>query len=179
MRKLLWIVAVAAVTFLQPMHAVQEAAQQGDRASQSDAQEATAPAATTDPYLLIYRTSGVRDNGAAVGVGVASVFLCTNNSAVPEKLAIQLRNFDGAIVTTQEFVLPSLRTFTASTHGTIAFLEDVFLSSGMGIAQGSARIFSSTPNMFCSAMVIDAASVAPIGVSLHLARSNAPAGVQE
>ncbi len=144
-----------------------------------DTQEAVEPSTTTDPLLGIYGASGLRDSGGTSATGVATSFHCTNKRAVSEKLVIQLRNCNGAAITTQEFTLGSYRTFTMSTHATAAFSEDSILSAGRIINQRFAKIWSTTPNVFCSAMVIDAAAAAPIGVSLHLARSNAPAGIEE
>jgi hypothetical protein len=53
-----WIVAAAALTFVQPTSAAQ-----------------------IDPEVIIYRFPGVRDDGGANNLGIATVFHCTNSVA--------------------------------------------------------------------------------------------------
>jgi hypothetical protein len=139
----------------------------------------TAPLAATDPLLRIYRISGVRDNGGGSEVGVATSFHCSSASTVNESLRIVVRNFDDTLVATRTFILRPRDTLTLSTHFTKVFVEDFTLSPGVAIKQGSAEILATSANVFCSAMIIDAASPSPLGVALHMVRFNAAAGSQE
>jgi hypothetical protein len=119
-----------------------------------------------------YRISGVRDNGGAINTGVATSFHCTNWSTVSENIRIIVRNFDASVTSNNTFVVLSGRTHTASTHGTVAFNEDAFLSTGTVIEQGFALISSTSDRIVCSAMIVDAANASAIGVSLHTQRVN-------
>src|SRR5262249_39929881 len=70
MKAIHWIIAAAALAFVLP---------------------AEADAAVGDPEMVIYRFPGVADNGGGAGVGVATVFHCTNFSGVQETLRIVTR----------------------------------------------------------------------------------------
>src|SRR5262249_9735817 len=116
-----WTTLLAAVTIAMPVHAQ-------DRAN--EAQLLAGPFSVTSRVIVIYRTSGVRDDGGAFNTGVATSFHCTNLSSQNELLTILVRKFDGSIVANAQFTLSPDRTWTASTHGTVAFNEDAFLSQG-------------------------------------------------
>jgi hypothetical protein len=138
------------------------------------------PNAVGDPLKVIYRISGIADSGSAAGAGQATTIMCTNLSTVTETLSIVVRNFNGVVVVpnTNNPVSPN-RTLTLSTHFTNMFFDDVVLSPGIVINQGSAIIRSTTTNMICSAMIVDAASAAGQGIGLHMVRVNPLAGSQE
>jgi hypothetical protein len=138
-----------------------------------------APLATTDPLVRLYRISGVRDNGGGVEFGVATSFHCSSASTVDETLRITLRNFDGTQVASRAVTLPPRDTVTLSTHITRIFTEDVALSRGVVINQGSAEILGTSADIFCSAMIVDAATGSPQGIALHMVRFNAATGSQE
>lgn len=121
----------------------------------------------------------MRDSGGAINTGTATSFHCTNFNTVSENVQIIVRNFDGAITSNNTFVVLSARTHTASTHGTVAFNEDAFLSTGTLIEQGQALIFATSQFVFCSAMIVDAAAASAVGVSLHLVRFSPLADTQE
>lgn len=170
MKRLSWTIAVAGLSFVLPAFA------------QALAQDRVTPPSkfsTLDPEKLIYRTSGVRDTGSAGNVGTATSFHCTNLSKVSEKLRIRVLNFNGGLISDLSFTIASAQTFTASTHGTAVFSEDSFMSTGKVINQGVAAIISTTVNMICSAMIVDAASATPNGFALHLVRFNALPGTME
>jgi hypothetical protein len=131
------------------------------------------------PLSLIYVVSGVRDDAGADRTGIATSFHCTNASSAPESLQIIVRSFSGEIVGNQTFTLTSARTFTVSTHAAAAFNQDANVSSGFKIDQGVAFIFASTQFMFCSAMMTNAGSVIPAGISLHMVRFSPLAGTSE
>jgi hypothetical protein len=166
MKMLGWIIPLAAagMAIVFPGYAA-------DRAKQSEAQ-AVSPQALTYPQQIIYRVSGVRDDGQGPQLGVATSFHCTNWSNLPEKLAISVYNFNGTLARARSFIVNSHHTFTVSTHETKIFSEDVFLSPGVDIDQGYAQILSTTTNIYCSAMIVDAASSSPTGIELHLVRFN-------
>ncbi|HET6376533.1 MAG TPA: hypothetical protein VFF88_10840 [Methylocella sp.] len=166
MKMLGWIIPLAAagMAIVLPGYAA-------DRATQGEAQ-AVSPQALTYPLQIIYRVSGVRDDGQGPELGVATSFHCTNWSNLPEKLAIAVYNFNGALVRAANFIVNSHHTFTISTHKTNIFSEDAILRPGVDIDQGYAQILSTTTNIYCSAMIVDAASASPAGIELHLLRFN-------
>ena len=139
----------------------------------------TAPLATTDPLVRLYRISGVRDNGGATNAGVATSFHCTSFSTVDERVRITLRNFNATQVASRAFVLHSRDTITLSTHLTTIFTDDFQLSPGVVINQGSAEILGTSADIICSAMIVDAGVAFPDGIALHMVRFNAAAGSEE
>ena len=126
----------------------------------------------------IYVASGVRDNGGASETGVATVIHCTNFTAAQQQLRILIRNWNNVVVTNNALAIPSLNTVTLATHNTNAF-SSINLTNATTISQGSLRIFATAPQITCTAMVIDASTVAPIGTNLHVVRHNAWANTQE
>src|SRR5262245_46507222 len=102
-----WIIAAAALTFVQP-----------------------ASAAQSDPEIVLYRFPGVRDDGAAANVGVATVFHCTNFSGTVENIRFVTRTFDGAIKFNDVTNIPHLFTRTATTHPVAAYVGDVNMNTG-------------------------------------------------
>lgn len=166
MKMLGWFIPLAAagMAFVYPSYAA-------DRVKEGGAQ-AVAPQALTYPQQIIYRVSGVRDDGQGAQLGVATSFHCTNWSNLPEKLAIAVYNFNGALARARSFIVNSHYTFTVSTHKTLIFSENEILSPGVDIDQGYAQIHSTTTNIYCSAMIVDAASSSPAGIALHLVRFN-------
>src|SRR4051812_27471650 len=100
MKAIHWIIAAAAFAFVQ-----------------------SAQAAQTDPEVIIYRASGVIDTGSSAGVGVATVFQCTNISTAAENLRFVIRNFNAVIVANQAFSMLSFQTLTVGTHITNLYLN--------------------------------------------------------
>ena len=148
------------------------------------ADRATQPKAPGFPpafpgLTLIYAASGVRDSGSAINTGVATSSHCTNWAASTQQVRYVVRNFDSTIVVNTTVNILAKRTHTASTHGTVAFNEDAFLSTGTLIEQGSVVISATSPNVTCSVSVIDASTAAPVGIDLHLVRSNPLPATQE
>src|SRR5215216_33156 len=137
-----WIIAVAAMAFVLPAHA-----------------------ATTDPIQIIYRTSGVTDNGAS-----ATAFHCTNLSAVTELVRVVVRHRTGEIAGNVEVPLPSFNTVTGSTRLTALFIG-FSLATGI-VNQGTAVVASTTTFIFCSAMIVETTASTPQGIALHLVRFN-------
>jgi hypothetical protein len=140
---------------------------------------AAADAATTDPEVLIYRFTGVRDNGSNVNMGVATSFHCTNISGVTETIRFVTRGPSGNLLTNVMFDIGHLATLTASTHNTAAYLDDIgSLNTGF-VNQGTTAIAATSINIFCTAETIDASTAAPVGVARHGVRFNPMPGTQE
>jgi hypothetical protein len=136
-----------------------------------------AQAATSDPEIIIYRFPGVRDDGGASFVGVATVFHCTNFSGVPENIRFVSRASDGGLVfNTFEPSVNHLRTLTVTTHGNAAYSGGVI---GTGSFQGTMAIAATSTSIICTAMTIDAANRKPDGVALRGIRFNPVPGSQE
>jgi hypothetical protein len=136
-----------------------------------------AQAAASSALIALYRISGVTDNGADQS-GVATTILCTNWNPVAEAIQITFRSHTGAVLfASPKFPVAARATFTLSTHGTRLFTENFFPTGT--INQGSAVVLGTSPQISCSAMIVDAAATAPIGIALHMVRFNAPAGTQE
>jgi hypothetical protein len=132
---------------------------------------------TTDPQVQVYRFSGVRDNGGAASVGVATSFHCTNFSGATETLRIQIRAFNGTVIKDSTLNIPHNNNRTISTHFTNAYFEDLSLETGT-IDQGSARIWATSTMIVCTASTIDAAAIVPYGVDLHGIRFNPIPGTE-
>ena len=134
------VVVVAILSAILPTQA-QERAGRGSSTG--------APLATTDPLKLIYRVSGVSDNGGAGNTGVATAFLCTNFSKVTETVRFVIRDFDGSKKSDQTYsAMSSFQTVTAATHNMVLFTLDANLATGT-IFQGSAQIFSTSLHVHC------------------------------
>src|SRR5262245_49788953 len=162
-----WIMAAAGIAFVLPAYA-----------GQKENPAPRAPAAVGGPETVIYRVSGVRDNGDPDGTGVATSFHCTNLSTVDETLRIVVRDDDSTIVANDAFTLTPFRTWTASTHFTNVYAEDASLATG-NVNQGMGSIAATTLNMVCSVVTVNAASANISGVSLHLVRLSPIPGSQE
>jgi hypothetical protein len=142
------------------------------------AMAAPAPAAQSDPEVILYRFPGVRDNGGAANTGVATSFSCTNFSGATENIRFVTRDFDGFFRTNVTFFMNHLDTATVSTHQTNAYVEIITLDTG-AIARGSTAIAATSINIVCTGMVIDASTAAPVGVALRGIRFSPVPGTQE
>ena len=160
MKFLPWIVATVALASLTPT---------------------PAPAASGGPVSLVYRISGLRDDGSAAFAGVASAVTCTLYSGVNEDLVVAVRNFLGNLVTAQTYSnLVPFRTFTVVTHSQSTFASDAVLpSAGTIIDQGTFAIASTTTAISCTAEILNAATLYPLGWDLHGTRYNPDPGSQE
>ena len=156
MKAIHWIIAALGLAFVLP---------------------APANAAQTDPEVIIYRFPGVRETGGAAGTGVATVFHCTNFSGVTETLRIVIRGASGALLTNTPIGIVHLETRTISTKPTDLF-SGTSVDPGV-VAQGTAAIAATTTSFICTAMIVDAASFSPNGISLRGIRFNPAPGSQE
>jgi hypothetical protein len=150
-----WIIAAATLACAQPVQA-----------------------AIGDPEVVIYRFPGVRDDGGAVNVGVATVFHCTNFSGVNETIRMVTRSLNGGIILSNfTFNVSHLFTVTLSTHNTAAY-TDTSMATG-AVNSGSTAVAATSINVVCTAMTIDASSATPSGVPLHGIRFSPVPGTQE
>src|SRR5262245_7251000 len=156
MKAIYWMVAVAGIAFVQPAQA------QGVGSTE----------------IILYRFPGVRDNGGAPNMGVATSFHCTNFSGATEIIRIVIRQFSGALVVNTAFDIAHLETVTASTHQNNLYSVSAVLGTG-AINQGTAAIAATSTNISCTAMTADAASFSPVGISLRGIRFNPIPGSQE
>jgi hypothetical protein len=154
MKAVHWITAAAALAFVQP-----------------------AQAAQSDPEVIIYRFPGVLDDGSLAFVGAATVFHCTNFSGVPENIRWVTRNSAGGLLDNTSFGIPHLQTITVGTHISRAY-SSVSLGTG-AVTQGTTAIAATSINVICTAMTIDASTIAPIGVALRGIRFSPVSGSQE
>ena len=155
MKAIHWIIAAAAFAFVQ-----------------------AAQAGVNDPEIIIYRFPGVNDNGGADNTGIATVFFCTNFSGVTENIRFVTRTDGGTLFGNVAFSINHLATKTAATHNTLSHNSEVSLNA-LGVNQGTTAIAATSTNIICTAMVIDAGALAPIGVALRGIRFSPVPGSQE
>ncbi|MCA9957162.1 MAG: hypothetical protein KC434_20680, partial [Anaerolineales bacterium] len=91
---------------------------------------------------------------------------CTNiNNSTDVQLEVQLVQWNGTDVFTGTATVPPNRSFTFSTQNTTIYFDDVFLGGSPGtpaIYQGSGRILSSSPNVICTAQILDPLNYPPV-----------------
>src|SRR5262245_35525566 len=87
MKAIQWIIAAAAVACAAPVQA-----------------------GVNDPEKIIYRGSGVLDNGGNDFDGLATAFHCTNFSGVNENIRFVIRTNLGALVANGAIAVPHLNT---------------------------------------------------------------------
>jgi len=138
---------------------------------------AAGPGATTDPQVQVYRFSGIRDDGGAANAGIATLFHCTNFSGVIENFRVQVRSFSGTVLADVTNPIGHNVTITTSTHGTVAYFDDVVLNTGI-VNQGSARIWATSTSIVCTAATVDAAAAGPSGIALNGIRFNPIPGTE-
>jgi hypothetical protein len=140
---------------------------------------APASAATTDPEVIIYRFPGVRDAGSPSGQGVATIFSCTNFSGNAENIMFVVRDGISTLVANAAVSMPHLTTIVAATHPSNLYATSLNLQTGGIQGIGTAAIAATSASIVCTAMVLDAFSSVPQGISLHGIRFNPAPGSQE
>ena len=136
----------------------------------------TADAVTFPSLTTIYVGSGVTDDGGADNAGVATSFLCSNVSGITASMRVLVLNSAGSVEASQ--TLNNFQHGTAiavSTHPTTIF-PDLNLATGPFF--GTVNIEATQSAIFCSAVIVDAATVANVG-PLHLVRVNPHPGTIE
>src|SRR5262245_22827102 len=125
MKAIHWIIAAVGLAFVLPVPAW---------------------AAIGDPEVIIYRVPGVRDDGGAADVGVATVFHCTNFSGVDETIRFVTRNFGADVRSNVPTSISHLQTQTAVTHAVAAYGIDLNLTTGL-VNQGTTAIAATSTNI--------------------------------
>jgi hypothetical protein len=116
------------------------------------------PAASRVPitsFPVVYQITGLRDDGGASNLGVATTIHCSNPTRFPAQVQFVTWQFNGAVVNNKTFTITRDRTFTASTHLTSLYAEDVSLATGP-LLEGFMQIYSDNAQLLCSAEVLDA-----------------------
>src|SRR5262245_34013182 len=126
MKAIHWITAAAALACTEPVQA-----------------------AVSDPEVIIYRFPGVKDDGGAAAVGVATAFICTNFSGVTESIRLVTRQANGVLLTNVPFNIAHLDTHTFTTHVTSPFSQFI-LNTGI-VIQGTTAIAATSINIICTA----------------------------
>ena len=140
---------------------------------------APAQAVTFSKLTTIYIASGVFDSGGAANTGVASSVHCSNVSGVTASVRFVVYGPTGAMIGNHTTSLAHAAAFTASTRLTTIFPQETALHAGAANPQGTLMIEATQSGVFCTAMVIDAATASPNGVGLHLVRVNPHPGTLE
>ncbi len=106
---------------------------------------------------LLYTVTGVRDSS-----NLATLFHCTSTESTSGKdirLGVEVFQWDGTSTNDiasnfgVEIISPG-RTVTLATQSISSFSEDDAMNTG-AIFQGSARIFATSKNVLCAAMIVD------------------------
>ena len=160
MKVVRWMTAVAAAAFVASVQAP-------DRAL----------GAAGDPEVVIYRFSGVLDDGSGFDAGVATAFHCTNFSGATETVRIVVRGNSAVMAANAATDVAHLNTQTFATHPAHLYAEFA-LNTGI-VIQGTAAIAATSTAVVCTAMTIDAASSSPVGIALHGMRFSPLPGTQE
>lgn len=129
------------------------------------------------PEFILYRFPGVFDNNGLTFTGVATVFHCTNFNGVTETIRFVARSKVGALIANVTISIDHLETETVWTHIPKSYITGTSL--GTGGVQGSIAIAATSINIVCSAEIIDASTVAPVGVARRGIRFNPIPGSQE
>ena len=135
-----------------------------------------ASAITFPSLTTIYVGAGVKDDGSATNLGLASTFICSNVSGAPATIRYLVLNGGGAVAGQLSFLVQHGATNTVSTHNTSTFSEN---NLGTGaVEQGAVNIESTESGVFCTAFIVDAADPGELG-QLHLVRVNPHPGTVE
>jgi hypothetical protein len=129
--------------------------------------------------MIIYKVSGVTSRGTTPLEGSSTAVICTNLSGSTVTMEMVWRDHDEAVVSNINFQLDVQDTKLYATKHTEAFFEDVTPATPPEINQGFVVVRSTSRQVICSAMVVDAAAAAPSGIALHMVRYNAINGSVE
>jgi hypothetical protein len=137
-------------------------------------------AAVTFPTLTtIYVGSGVYDDNSNDNLGVATSIHCSNVSGISVQVRVLILGFAGAVEGSQTRNLAHGATETFSTHQTIIFADVAGDLTTGGVEQGVVNVEATNSAVFCTAMIVDAATAIPNGIDLHLVRVNPHPGTVE
>jgi hypothetical protein len=129
-----------------------------------------APVCSPNPLSLRFRASGASDDGeqGSANRKEATSVHCTNFSTGNAEIEVQVIQWDGLGVFCGVVTAPAGRTFTFSTQNTTIYFDDVILNGSPGtpaIFQGSVLIWSDSPQVRCTAQVLDPINYPPIFVT--------------
>jgi len=151
MRAAIAILAVAALAFALPAYA-----------------------GVSDPPIIIYRASGVLDTDQ----GEATAVLCTNFSAVTERLTVVVRNQTSTVVATVNLNVAQFNTVILATRDTLFFNETINMLTGV-VHAGTVGIAATSVNFTCTVILLQHSTSVPIIAPLHLTRFNPIPGTEE
>ena len=134
-----------------------------------------ASAITFPSLTTIYVGSGVFDDGGAEGAGIATAVHCSNVSGLSAQVRVLVLDDLGAVDVALTTTVLHGNTKTFETHNTP--FNAIILNTG-SVAQGVVNVESTQSAVFCSAMIVGAASP-QTGVALHLVRVNPHPGTVE
>ena len=155
MKAIHWIIAAAAFACAEPVHA-----------------------GVADPEIIIYRFTGVR-NGGDVGIGLITVFDCTNFSGTGENLRFVTRDGNTVLISNVVQFLFHLETLTVVTHTPTSFFYSLNLNMGL-VKHGTTAIAATSTSIICGARLFDATNSNPSGgYPLRAVRFNPVPGSQE
>jgi hypothetical protein len=118
-------------------------------------------------YTAIYDVLGVYDSGGVTNTGIATAIHCSNTTANPVNVRVQVRRSDGTVAAPAVTAsIPGQGTVTFSTHETVIFSDAASnLATGL-VNQGRARILTEVPAaIVCAADMVDAAGFPPVFVA--------------
>lgn len=130
----------------------------------------------SDPLVQIYRIPGVVASGTN-SQGAATTVRCTSFSSVFETVRAVVVDQLGANVRAQ--------SASVTPKGSVTFSTNIINSTPGGnlgspaIVVGAIKISSTSPQVHCTAMIVDAAATIPTGVALHVVRTAPLQGTAE
>jgi len=134
-----------------------------------------APVCSSNPLALRFRASGASDDGeqGSANRKEATSIHCTNFSNSDAEVEVQVIQWDGIdLYCGLVAMFPPGRTFTFSTQNTTIYFDDVILGGVPGtpaIFQGSVLVWSDSPQIRCTAQVLDPLNYPPVfATSLEL-----------
>ncbi|MCB8992025.1 MAG: hypothetical protein H6665_15495 [Ardenticatenaceae bacterium] len=120
----------------------------------------------------VFRFSGVSDDGeqGSSNRKKATSIHCTNLSATDNQVEVRVIQWNGTGVFTGTLTMPPNVSSTFSTQNTQIYYDDVFIGgSTPAIFQGSGVVLAESPQIICSAQVLDPLGYPPVfAVSLEM-----------
>ena len=108
-------------------------------------------------FSVLYTFSGAADTQNSTNTSATSVH-CTNAGTANVQIMVQISDFDNVPTISGTLTIGSNQTATFSSHATIFYTEDVFLTATTDdINQGSGRVLinPSSAKVICAGQVLD------------------------
>jgi len=131
-----------------------------------------------DPEVIIYRFPWTRDSGGGPGIGVATVFSCTNFSGAVETIRFVTRRGDTTLVANVTQAISHLGTIAIATHPPTNIPLNTTLNTGL-VDPGTTAIAATSTDIICTATVVDGSNGAANGFALRGIRFSPVPGSQE